>query len=84
MWPKGGQVVRVFDTSTSNFRKSAQEIGTRSRELVAADESPVVAKPFFDPAVVEDRQSNRRFSNATSTDQSDRIEIFCEANNPFN
>ena len=73
----------VFDASTGNFRKPAQEIGSRSGKLVATDESPVIAKPLFDPAVMEDRQSNQRLSNPTSTDQSDRIEIFCKTNNSF-
>ena len=68
MWPKGGQVVRVFDAGTGNFRKSVQEVGTRSRELVATDESPVIVKPFFDAIMVEDGQGYRRFPDAASTD----------------
>ena len=66
MWPKGGQAIRVFDVSTSNFRKSVQEVGSQSRELVATDESPVIAKPFLDAIVVEDGQGHGRFPDATA------------------
>ena len=83
MWPKGGQVIRVFDACTGNFRKPAQEIGSRSRELVATDESPVITKPFLDAIVVEDGQGNGRFPNATSTDESDWTKILRKGNDAF-
>ena len=83
MWAKGGQAIRVFDASTGNFRKSVQEVGSQSRELVAADESPVIAKPFLDAIVVEDGQGHGRFPDATSTNESDWTEIFCKGNDAF-
>ena len=83
MWPKGGQVIRVFDACTGNFRKPAQEIGSRSRELVATDESPVTTKPFLDAIVVEDGQCYRRFPDTTSTDESDWTQIFRKGNDAF-
>ena len=83
MWPKRGQVIRVFDAGTGNFRKSVQEIGARSRELVATDEPPVIAKPFFDAIMVEDCQGYERFPDSTSADESDWTEIFCKGNDAF-
>jgi len=51
---QGGQVLRVFNPCTDDFRESGEEISARSGELVAADESTVIAKPLIDTIVVED------------------------------
>ena len=53
----------------------------RGWELVAANESTVVAEPFLDAAVVEGSESNRRFSNSTCTDEGDGFKLFSETNN---
>ena len=52
-------------------------------ELVAADKSTVVPKPFLDAIVVEDGQSNGRFPDPAWTDQSEWNEAFSEANDPL-
>ena len=54
-----------------------------SCELVATDEPSVIAKSFPDSAVVQDRQGNRCLPNATGTNESDRVQVFCKAYNPF-
>ena len=46
----------------------------RSGELVAAEESSVIAKSLLDAIVVEDGKGDRRFTNATCADESDRTE----------
>ena len=47
-------------------------------ELITADEPAVVAKPFLDPNVVEDGQSDRRLPDPTSTDERDGFEAVYE------
>ena len=59
-------------------------MGTGCGELVATDESTVVAKPFLDLIVVEDGQGNRRFPNPPWTDEGDWSRVFCEANDLLN
>ena len=54
---------------------------TRSWKLIAADESAIVAEPFFNAIVVEDDQGNGSFADPTCTDESDWSEGFHEANN---
>ena len=46
-------------------------MSARGRELVAANESTVMAKPLLDPIVVENGQGDGGFANSTSTDESD-------------
>ena len=53
----------------------------RGRELVTANESTVLAKPSFDTTVVKDGQANGRLANSAGTNQCDRCEAFCEADN---
>ena len=55
-------------------------MGKRGRELVAADESTVVAKLLFDAIVVKDGKSDGCLANPAGTDQSDRCEALCPAN----
>ena len=52
----------------------------RSRELVAADESTVIAKPFLDAIVMEDSESDRSFPNPPCPDKSNGFEVFSESN----
>jgi len=56
----------------------------RSGELVATDESTVIAKPFLDALVVEDSQGDRRFPNSACTDESDGCTVFGKADDPLN
>lgn len=44
---------------------------------------PVVAKPFPDVTVVENRQGDRYLPNVTGTDKSSGTEIFCETDKYF-
>ena len=53
-------------------------MGTRSRELVATDEPTVIAKPGLYAIVVENSQGDRRFTDATCTDESDWRQIYGE------
>jgi len=46
--------LRVFDTCADDVGESAEEMSERGGELVTADKPTVVAKPLFDPVVVED------------------------------
>jgi hypothetical protein len=57
---------------------------TRSRKLIAANKSPVIAKPFFDPTVVEDGESDRRFPDPPCTDENDGFEVLGEPDNLLN
>ena len=56
-------------------------MGERGGKLVATDESTVLAKSSLDTIIVEDSQCSGCLANSTSTDQSDRCEAFCQANN---
>ena len=56
----------------------------RSRKLVASDETTVFAKPFLDPAMVKDGESDRRFPNPSRADESDGFEAFSESDDPLN
>ena len=48
--------------------------------MVATDESTVVTEPSFDPIVMEDGESDRRFSDPARTNESSGCEIFGQAN----
>jgi hypothetical protein len=52
----------------------------RSWELIAADESTVIAKPGLDAIVVEDGESDGGFPNPSCTDEGDGFEVFGETN----
>jgi hypothetical protein len=75
-----GQIFGVFDTCADGFGKAAEEMSTRSRELVATDEPAVLAEPFLDAVVVEDGQSNRRLPDPPYANESDGCEFFGETN----
>ena len=53
-------------------------MSTRGGELVATDESTVVAKPLLDPVVVENGQGNGCLPDSSGTDESDRNEVLGE------
>ena len=53
----------------------------RGGELVATDEPTIVSKPLLDAIVVEDSQGDRCFPDPPWSDESDRSEISCKANN---
>ena len=50
----------------------------RGRELIAANESTVMAKSLLDPVVVEDSQGDGGLSDSASTDEGDWDEVLCE------
>ena len=50
----------------------------RSGELVATDESTIIAKPFLDAIVMEDGQRDGCLANPSSTDESNGFQIFCQ------
>jgi len=75
---KGGQVLGVFGACARDCGESAKEITDRGRELVAADESTLVAKPLLDTVVVEDNQGDGSLPDSTGTNESERGEGFCK------
>ena len=54
------------------------------RELVAPDETAVLAETLLDTTVVEDGQCNRCLADSSSADQGNGFEVFSEANNFLN
>ena len=61
-----------------------EEMSGGGGELVATDESTVVAKPFLDMIIVEDSQGNRRLANSADANESGWGEVPCETNNFLN
>ena len=59
-------------------------MSTRGRELVAADEPTIVAEPFLDVIMVEDREGDRSFSNSWCADESDGLKVLSEFNDLLN
>ena len=51
----------------------------RGGELVATDKPTVVSEPFLDAIMVEDRESDGCFPDPAWTDESDRSNVFSEA-----
>ena len=58
-------------------------MGTGGRELVAADEPAVMAKPQFDSIMVENRQRNGRLPNPPGANESDWMKVFNEMDYPL-
>ena len=54
-------------------------MGPRCGELVAADKTTVISKPFLEAIVEEDGQGNGRLPDPPWTDESNWGEVFCEA-----
>ena len=50
-------------------------MGRRSRELVTANKSTVMAKPLLDPVVVENGQGDGGLADSASTDEGDWIKV---------
>jgi hypothetical protein len=73
---QGRQVVGVFNPCTDGPGDFGEEMGARSRELVAADEPTILTKSFPNPVVVEDRECNRCLPNPPCADESNRFEVF--------
>jgi hypothetical protein len=78
------QVLGVFNPCADDFGESGEEMGAGSRKLIAAYKSTVVAKSFFDPIVVEDREGNGRLPDPPSANQSDGFEVFSESDDFLN
>ena len=74
----------MFDACTDDLGESGEEVGTRSRELIATNESAVIAKAVLDPIVVEDSKGDGGFPNPPRTDESNRFEVFGETDNLLN
>ena len=53
---------------------------TGGSELVATNEPTVVAKPFLDPIVVEDSQSDGGLANTARANESDWKKVLSEIN----
>jgi hypothetical protein len=77
--PQGCQILRVFDSRTDDLGETGEEMSARSRELIATDESTVLAKPFLDAIVVEDGEGDGCFPDPPCTDESDGFQVFSES-----
>ena len=49
-------------------------------ELIAADESTIVAEPLLDAVVVQDGQRDGCLANPAGTNKGDWSQVFCKAN----
>ena len=52
-------------------------------ELVASDESTILAEPLLDAMVMENGQGDRRLADSASTDEGDRSQVFGETDDPL-
>ena len=52
-------------------------------ELVASDESTILAEPLLDAIVMKNSQSDRRLADSASTDEGDWSQVFGETDDPF-
>jgi hypothetical protein len=59
-------------------------MSTRGQKLVAADETTVLSKTFFDPIVVEDGECYRCFPDPPCANERDGLEIFSESDDLLN
>ena len=53
-------------------------MSARGWELIAADESAILAEPAFYAFIVEGRQNDGCLSNPSGTDQGDWRELLCQ------
>ena len=83
-WSQWCQVLGVFNPCADNLGEPGKEMGTRSWELIASDESTVLAKSFFDPVVVKNCESDGRFADPSCADESNGFQVFGESDDPFN
>ena len=56
-------------------------MNSRRWELVTADESAVIAKPFLDAIMVKNLECDGCFPDPPCTNQSDRFQVFCKPDN---
>ena len=59
-------------------------MSTGSGKLIATNEPTVLAKPFFDPIVVQESEGKSCFLDPTRADESNGLEVFGESDNLFN
>ena len=71
----------MFDVCTNNLGESGEEVGTRSRELIATNEPAVITKAALGPVVVEDSKGDGGFPNSPCTNESNGFEVFGETGN---
>jgi hypothetical protein len=81
---EGYQILGIIDPCTNDFGQPSKEMSTRGWELIAADESPVVAKSVLDATVVKDGESYGSLPNPPCTDEGSRFEIFGKTDHLFN
>ena len=55
-------------------------MSTRGRELIATDESTIIAKSFLNATVVEHSEGDGCFPDPPRADEGNGFEVFCEAN----
>ena len=82
-WVEGGQVFRILNIGADDRRESAEEIGPRGWELIAADEPSVDAKLLLDAIVMEDGQRDGCFTNPPWTNESNWSEVLSVINGLF-
>ena len=58
-------------------------MGGRSWKLIASDESPILAKSFYDPIVMEYCESDGCLPDSSCADQSNGLEVFNEFDDLF-
>ena len=74
----------VFDTCSEDLRESTEEIATRRGELVATEETAVLAEPLPDAAVVKDGQSDGCLADPADPSECDWSELLCETDDLLN
>ena len=79
--PQGHEILRILDLRTNDLGEPGEELRARSGELVATNESTVVAEPVLDAIMVEDSESDICFPNSSCTDESDWFGIFRKFDN---
>ena len=80
-WSQRSQILGVFDPCTNGLGESGEEVGARSRELIATDESPVIAKFVLDAIMVENSERDGCFPNPPRTDESNGFQVFSKSDN---
>ena len=55
----------------------------RGWELITSNKPTILVKPLLDAMMMEDSKSDRCFADSSSTDESDRGQVFGETNDPF-
>jgi len=70
-------------TRADDLGESVEEVGARSRELIATDEPAVVAKQLLDTIIMEDGQSDGGLPDPSCTDESDGPKVFGKADDRF-